>query len=411
MNPGTFELAVSPDGSVTSGTGVLAAFVPATENMAPVVLMSCDPRHDPGRLISELAPGIMAWISRQLSAASSGSIWTVIDNFGRFNQAVPDWAKVGAGSTAHSVPPVEFKRFASGVSMEAFIRDTGPSGEVAIEILSAVTEKPSLDEATPTMLDFLMAVEAHGSLPAPGIIFSSVEAAAAAGDARQVAKAIQLDPVISASLIHSANAARFARVGKTASVPQAVTRLGTSFVRRVVFIAEMMSRYQKGACASFDYRGYWLNAVATGAAMRALVEENKPTANAADNAFTTGLLSGIGWLVVAETHPALMSRYLAACQASDPITRARAQREVFPCPITKVSERYLRRFAFPDMVLATVAGRSDVDRAWYDVLARAMRIAQGISPFKCLAIPTTIPVPDICRDEWQRWQGFLSARR
>jgi HD-like signal output (HDOD) protein len=371
--------------------------------------MSCDPHHDPGRSINELAPSIMAWIAVQLGAASTGIIWTVIDNSGRFYQAVPDWSKVGAGSTAPSAPPVEFRRFASGVSMEAFIRNTGPSGEVAIEILSAVTERPSLDEATPTMLDFLMAVEAHGSLPTPGIIFGRVEAAATAGDARLIAKAIQLDPVISASLIHSANAARFARVGKTASVPEAVSRLGTGFVLRVVFIAEMMSRYHNGTCPCFDYHGYWLNAVATGAAMRALVEENQPSVHVADDAFTTGLLSGIGWLVVAETYPALMARYLTTCQA-DPITKARAQRDIFPCPISKVSERYLRRFVFPDVVLATLAGRSDVDRVRYDVLARAMRIAQGISAFNCLAIPRTIPVPEICRDEWQRWQGFLVAR-
>ncbi len=411
MNPSTFELSVGAAGGVAPGTGVLVAFVPAAENRPPVVIMSCDPRHDPGRAINELAPAVIAWIAAQAGEACSGAFWTVIDNFGRFNLAVPNWTKVGADRTAPASPTVEFRRCASGVSMDAFIRDAGASGEAAIELLSAITEKPSFDEATPSMLDFLTAVEAHGSLPAPGIIFSRVEAAVAAGDSRQVAKAIQLDPVISASLIHSANAARFARAGKTASVPQAVTRLGTGFVRRVVFIAEMMTRYQKGACSRFDYRGYWLNAVATGAAMRALVEESQAPASIADDAFTTGLLSGIGWLVVAETYPALMARYLAAAQASDPITKARAQREIFPCPISKVSERYLRRFEFPDVVLATLSGRSDVDRAWFDVLARAMRIAQGISPSACLAIPTTIPVPENCRDEWLRWQGFLANRR
>lgn len=406
MEPCTFEIEVFPDGTAAPGLGILAAFVPATAARPPVIALGCDPRRDPGRPIGELAPVAMGWLHAQLGEAGSGATWTVIDNYGYFSEAVPDWTKVGAGATGGMAPPVAFARFASGSGIDAFYQDVGAPGEAAIELLSAVIEGPSQDPATPSMREFLDAVEAHGSLPAPGMIFRKVAAAAAQGDARAVVNAIQPDPVISASLINSANAARFAAVGKTASVPQAVARLGTSFVSRVVFVAEMMARYQKGACPAFDYRGYWMNAIASGAAMRALIEEYEIPARMADDAFTTGLVAGIGWLVVAETHPALMARYLECCKDADPVTKARAQREIFPCEIYRVAERYLQRFEFPAIIHAAVAGRTDVDRKWYDVLARAVRVAQGLSPFACLAIPTTIPVPAACREEWQRWQGF-----
>ena len=410
MEPCTFEIEVRPDGTAASGFGVLAAFVPATESWSPVVAMGCDPRHDPGRPINELAPAVIGWLNTQLGEVAADIRWTVIDNYGRFNEAFPDWAKVGAGES-EGVPPVAFERFTTGVSIDAFYQDVGAAGEAAIELLSAVIEGPSQDSETPSMREFLDAVEGHGSLPAPGVIFRKVAAAAEEGDARAITSAIQPDPVISASLINSANAARFAAAGKTASVPQAVTRLGTSFVSRVVFVAEMMARYQKGACPDFDYRAYWLNAIATGAAMRALIEEYEIPARMADDAFTTGLVAGIGWLAVAETYPALMTRYLERSKDADPVTKARAQREVFPCEIGRVSERYLQRFEFPETIRAAVAGRTDVDRKWYDVLARAIRVAQGLSSFNCLAIPTTIPVPEVCREEWQRWQGFLAALR
>jgi len=403
MEPRTFEIAVHPDGTAAPGQGVLAAFVPPADNWPPVIIMACDPRHDPGRTIQELAPGAIGWLSLELRAAAMGACWTVIDNFGRFTEAIPDFMTIGL------VPPVAFQRFEGGSSIDAFYGDVGAAGEAAIELLSSLIEQPSQDATTPSMREFLDTVEAHGSLPAPGVIFRKVEAAAEDGDARMVANAIQPDPVISASLINSANAARFIQAGKTASVPQAVTRLGTSFVRRVVFVAEMMARYQKGVCPGFDYRGYWLNAIATGAAMRALIAEYEIPARMADDAFTTGLVSGIGWLAVAETFPALMVRYLERCKNADPVTKARAQREIFPCEITKVSERYLQRFEFPEIIQAAVAGRTDVDRKWYDVLARASRVAQGMSAFNCLAIPSTIPVPDSCREEWERWRGFLSA--
>lgn len=412
MNPQTFELAVHADGIVAPGFGVLAAFVPAAAGEPQVVALSCDPRHDPGRTIQELAPAVIDWLAVELGeSALAGTIWTVIDNYGRFNEAVPDFTKVGAGEMALAVPAVEFRRFASGLSIDAFYKDVGAAAEAAIELLSAMIERPSQDPVTPTVMEFLDMVEAHGSLPAPGLVFRKVAVAAEEGDARAVANAIQPDPVISASLINSANAARFAAGGKTASVPQAVTRLGTGFVKRVVFVAEMMVRYQKGACPDFDYRGFWLNALATGAAMRALLPEYEISAQRADEAFTTGLVAGIGWLAVAETYPALMTRYLERCKSTDPISKAHAQREIFPCEICKVSERYLQRFEFPEVVHAAVAGRTDVDRQWYDVLARAVRVAQAMSPFECLSIPTTVPVPDACREEWGRWQGFVTSIR
>lgn len=406
MNPQTFQIAVDTADQAGPGLGVLAAFVPATGEQPAVVAMGCDPRHDPGRTIQALAPAAIAWLVRELGDGLRGAVWTVIDNYGRFNEAQPDFAKVGAGGTA---PAVEFLRFPSGISIDAFYKDVGPSAEAAIELLSAVIEGPNADPATPGMREFLDAVEAHGSLPAPGVIFQKVSMAAEIGDARQVANAIQPDPVISASLINYANAARFASGGKTASVPQAVTRLGTGFVKRVVFVAEMMARYTQGVCPGFDYRGFWLNAIATGAAMRALLPDYDLPERRADEAFTTGLVAGIGWLAVAETYPALMQRYLERIREADPVTKARAQREIFPCEIFRVSERYLQRFEFPEVVHAAVAGRIDVDRQWYDVLARAIRVAQGLSPFGCLAIPTTIPVPEACREEWQRWQGFIAA--
>lgn len=405
MEPRTFEIAVGADGIATAGFGVLAAFIPATADQIAVIAMGCDPRHDPGRTIQELAPAVIGYLSAELGESVATATWAIIDNYGRFNEAIP--TKVGAGGTAAA--SVEFERFSSGVSIDAFYTDVGAPAEAAIELLSAVIEGPSRDATTPTMAEFLDAVEAHGSLPAPGVIFQKVSVAAEEGDVRHVAEAIQPDPVISASMINYANAARFASGGKTASVPQAVNRLGTQFVKRVVFVAEMMARYQKGHCKTFDYRGFWLNALATGAAMRALLPEYDLPERRADEAFTTGLVAGIGWLAVAETFPALMERYLERCQEADPITKARAQREIFPCEICKVSERYLQRFEFPEVVHAAVAGRTDVDRQWYDVLARAIRVAQGMQPFNCLAIPTTIPVPDACREEWQRWQGFLAV--
>ena len=112
-----------------------------------------------------------------------------------------------------------------------------------------------------------------------------------------------------------------------------------------MIVAEMMARYNKGACPAFDYQGYWSNAVANGAAMCGLLDEFDIGPRHADDAFMTGLVSGIGWLTIAETFPDLMSQYLERCQGADPITKSRAYQAIFPCRLPLVSERYLERWA------------------------------------------------------------------
>lgn len=402
MEPRTFELAVDAAGRAGPGFGVLAVYVPAHDYGPPVSVLACDPRHEPGKTINELAPAAMAYVRAQVGDESPSWRWAVIDSIGRFTEAVPIWRADGH-------PRVNFARFPGGLSIDAFFRETGAGGEAAMELLSAVVEARGMSDQTPGEREFLETVETHGNLPAPGTIFRKVDAAVAQGDARLIAAAIQPDPMLSLSLINSANAARFAASAKTASVPQAVIRLGTSFVRRVVFVAEMMGRYQRGACPVFDYGNFWMNSIAAGASMKALMPNYGIPESFADDAFTTGLVAGIGWLAIAETFPGLMTAYVARCRGADPITKARAQQQIFPCAIRLVSERYLERYSFPKNVQQTVAGKTDEGRAWYDCLAQATRVAQALVPFECIAVPTTVPVPDTCREEWERWKNALAA--
>jgi HD-like signal output (HDOD) protein len=406
MAPCTFQLAIGaePDAPAVAGTGVVAAFVPAADSYPSLVTIGCDPRHDPGRPIEELAPAAVRHVFDALGRPD-GLRWAVIDTWGRFFEASPTWVGDDAA------PLLMLRRFPGGIGIEAFLKEFGAAGEAALEMLSSVVDElPPLAE-TPDMLEFLDAIEYHGNLPAPGALFRKVEAAAAAGDAKAVAAAIQLDPMIAATLINYANAARFGGAAKTASVFEAIQRLGTVFVRRIVFVAEMMARYRQGACADFDYAGYWRNAVATAAAMRGLMPIYEIPPRLADDAFTAGLVSGLGWLAVAETYPALMSRYLEAARAAggDPGTRARAQRDVFPCPIRRVTERYLTRFEFPESIREAVAESAPAERSLFDCLAGAVRVAQALSPLDCLVEPAASDVPDSCREEWQCWQSLLAV--
>jgi HD-like signal output (HDOD) protein len=403
MNPVVFELALSADGLIVPGQGILAAFVPPSGSHPALVLAGCDPRQDPGKPIEELAAPAFAHIREALGRPAELR-WVVVDNYGRFFEAVTQWPADPA-----AVPVVEFKRFPQGLGVDAFTKEMGAVGEAGLELLSSVIEHSQAQMPPASARQFLDAISAHGNLPAPGALFQAVNTAVVTGDVKAAVQAIQIDPVICATLINYANAAAFAAARKTGSVAEAVQRLGMTQVHRVVFIAEMMAHYQKGACSDFDYRGYWHNAIATGAAMRCLMAEFDIPPRLADDGFTAGLLSGIGWLAIAETFPALMTDYLGRAQGMDPITKARLQREILPAPVAQVTETYLARFEFPETIRSAISGAPNGEGwAWFDCLARAVRVAQAMVPFDCLAVPTNIPVPEGCRDEWQRWQGLLS---
>jgi HD-like signal output (HDOD) protein len=403
MNPAVFELAITESGIAEPGRGILAAFIPASEDFPSLVVAGCDPRYDPGKPIESLAGPAFAWIDAALGKPA-GLRWVIVDNYGRFFEASSQATNGGL------MPLLQFKRFPGGVGVDAFTKELGVVGEAALELLSKVVEGSFVETTPETARQFLEAVELHGNLPAPGALFQTVSAASVAGDINVAAKAIQTDPVIAATLINYANAAAYASAGRTASVADALQRLGLNQARRIVFVAEMMARYQRGACAGFDYRAYWHNAVATGAAMRCLMDTFGIATRLADDAFTAGLLSGVGWLAVAETFPSLMADYCRRVRGQEPTDKTRLQRELFPAPLAEVTATYLARFDFPDTVKAAIRRTPTQEGwAWFDCLASAVRVAQALSPFEALAIPTNLAVPDNCREEWSRWRALLSS--
>lgn len=406
MDPCIFQFEVGADGTARAGFGVITAYVPAAESWPAVMVLANDPCHDPGRPIEQMVAAAIQYVMARTGFPDANLCCVAIDAWGRFAKVAPHWG----GCPTPVIAEIGFERFKTGNGVDAFLAETGAAGEVALEMLSSVAEPAGTQEETPTALEFLDAIDSHGNLPVPSAIFRQVESAVADGDARKVAKLLQSDPVIAASLINYANAAKFAGGGRTSSILKAVQRLGMSFVQRVVFIASMMMRYRQGRCAAFDYRGYWMNAIATGSAMRALMPKFGIPEAMADDAFATGLVSSIGWLAVSETYPAMMAKYLDRCGGSDPLTKLRAQREIFPCPIRLVSEHYLELFSFPEIVLVTVAGKTTEHRNWGECLAHATRAAQRLAPFDCLAVLPLAEVPPSCLKEWENWQDFFAGQ-
>ncbi|MFA7268924.1 MAG: HDOD domain-containing protein [Sterolibacterium sp.] len=405
MDPRTLQFEISTDGQARPGEGIIAACVPAATSRPAIVALTCDPYHDPGRPIKEMVPTAIRFVLANIGSPPENLCWTVIDTLGHFSIALPQWS----GATDQTLPEVAYRRFPSGLGVDAFLKETGTTGELALEMLSVASEKSGMAEETPSMQEFLDALEYHGDLPVP--LLPLIENAVNKGIVEKVAFLIRSDPVISQSIINYANAARFTGADKIVSVHQAVVRLGMDFVQRVVFVTAMMMRYQNGRCAEFDYHAYWMNALATGAAMRALLPDYGIPESLADDAHIVGLVSGIGWLAIAETNPRLMTNYLQRCRGKNPLPKIRLQCEIFPCPIQLVSENYLQRFSFPDMVCSSVAGRSGHSPNLGKCLIQAKRVAQCLAPLNCLPVLPATRIPPACQEEWDGWQTLFPKRK
>ena len=408
MNSAVFELAVAASGEARPGFGVLAAFVPSDETHGAIVVAGCDPRHDPGKPIESLAAAAFSYIFKALGRPNNLR-WVIVDNWGRFFEAIPAWSDGGHADS------VEFKRFPLGIGIDAFTKATGSYGEAALELLSSVIEGEGPDIVPTTTEEFLEAIACHASLPIPGNLHEMANRAVISNDLRSLIAAIHADPFIESVLIAYSNAAsaQLATSQSQLAMPTndldvALQRIERPSLGFVVYLAEMLARYPQGVCANFDYQAYWRNALATGIAMRSLQPKYHIPLTMANECFAAGLLSGIGWLAIAQVYPNLMSEYIAQSQGQTPVAKAKLQKSVFPASIAQVSAVYVSRFEFPESIYCALTGATTPDGwAWYDCLAQAIRGGQALSPLEYLAIPTNLPIPEECRTEWQNWQPLF----
>lgn len=116
-----------------------------------------------------------------------------------------------------------------------------------------------------------------------------------------VTRVIQGDPALTGRILRLANSAMNASATPVRSVGDAAMRLGVRTVRNVALGFTLVNGHRSGACRGFDYDQYWSHSLACAVSAQSLAEGLGLTAPV--DAFTCGLLSGIGRLALASIHP------------------------------------------------------------------------------------------------------------
>lgn len=156
-----------------------------------------------------------------------------------------------------------------------------------------------------------------------------------------IAKKIAADPVLSARLLRLANSAYYHVSRSVGTVNDAMTMLGFVTVRTLVISSGLTGGYK--SMPGLDLSQFWRYGLHTAAVAGWLA---KKTGNNADQAFTVGLMHGIGQLVLHAGMPEQMLHLDKLANALDP-RRLDMEQSSFGYNFAVVGAELARQWRFP----------------------------------------------------------------
>jgi diguanylate cyclase (GGDEF)-like protein len=199
----------------------------------------------------------------------------------------------------------------------------------------------------------------------------------------QLAHVIQSDPALCGRLIRAANCAALSGRRAVASVSDAILVLGIPAVRQLVLGFSLISRYQRGACAGFDYQRFWGRALLLAIAAQNLCKQIKVAA--AEEAFACGLLAHIGRLALATAYEERYAQVLKQAGDLEGEALAETERAAFALDHLSLGGAMLADWGFPNLFVSALRARFEPNSAGFAegsrllALARAFHLSERIA--------------------------------
>ena len=206
-------------------------------------------------------------------------------------------------------------------------------------------------------------------------------------DVGMLSRAIELDPGLTANLLRAANSSYFGGMRTFTSAREAIVRLGSQKVSQLVMASGVMPRM------AVEVKGYGLapgklleHAVTTGLAAEQLAETL--SIKAPDHAFTAGLLSDVGKVVLG-TFVGVDADPILDLAREQGLTFEEAERRVLGIDHAEVGAALLEHWELPESIIFVVRYRLRPDEAptidlaldlvhLADVLAKTTGLGLGI---------------------------------
>ena len=217
-------------------------------------------------------------------------------------------------------------------------------------------------------------LKAAGTLPSPTGIALALLELTQRDDATiaDIARLLQGDPALTGRLLKFVNSPYIGQRRGVVSVADAVLLVGLHAVRQIVLGLSVLSAHRDGGCEGFDYGRFWSGSLARAVAAEALCARFKDVP--AEQAFTCGLLSGVGSLAFASVYPNKYSEILAVPRTATPQAMMDQEQAQFLTNHLELTVAMLCDWGLPALHYEAVEGMYDPTRVRPDH-ERAVRLA------------------------------------
>jgi HD-like signal output (HDOD) protein len=199
--------------------------------------------------------------------------------------------------------------------------------------------------------------------------------------ARAIAAQLETDPVLSAKTLRLANSAYFHVSRSILSLDDALGMLGFVMVRNLVLAAGMGLAFKN--VAGLDLRQFWRHSLCTAGGARWLAGQTEVNA---DLAFMTGLIQGLGHLVLRAGDAKALTALDHECAPLDP-RRADCERRALGFHHGQVAAALARRWNFPAVIADTLAAVPEPGQDGDELLLCIVRTAVWNAGRECLSAP------------------------
>lgn len=169
----------------------------------------------------------------------------------------------------------------------------------------------------------------------------------------ELIRVLNEDLALGTAVLKVANSAFYAGAMKVSSLPAAVTILGTNAIKNVVFFAGLVSKFDERAVPDFDLDEMWRHSVAVANNALALARHFRMKQEAADEAFSAGLVHDIGKLIFLKTMRKEFQRALEIAE-DEAVPLHEAEAWVFGAGHEEVGAYLLQLWGLPDGVVEAV---------------------------------------------------------
>jgi len=193
-----------------------------------------------------------------------------------------------------------------------------------------------------------------GNLPSPAGVGLRILQITQNEDAslEDIAAVLQTDPTLTGRLLNLANSVTHGGRSVVTTVHAAAVRLGVRSVRNISLGFSLLAGNRKGRCQTFDYDGFWSHSLAVAAAAQTVAEMRGDVAPT--DAFTCGLLQGMGRLALASVHTTAYEGVLERARGQSSMRLAEIEQDNFGMNHREVAAALLRDWRLPEHYCAAV---------------------------------------------------------